>query len=190
MCKRLRFSGKSIPQDRLFRNRQVFLPIYTISGFTGCMYLQDRFLHSPEDRKLPRKPDPGRKRRSQAVWAGKVRGGGTVRETVSARGAEGPQDIDDPDARKRTEKGGPPAACLPPGQGNIWENGHYVYRVQGKYNKKSNKYKKIFKHVRTLFFAVVNVSGVSRDVKKGRESRKILHIVLAKSAKREYTFPR
>jgi hypothetical protein len=39
------------------------------------------------------------------------------------------------------------------------ENGHPVYRVQGKYNKKSNKYKKIIKHVRTLFFAVVNVSG-------------------------------
>ena len=190
MCKRLHLSGKSIPQGRLFRNRRVFS--------SNIYHFRPRGLYVPV-RRIPvprggrgnaREAGAGPERTRKGGTDPKDRGSGTARRTVPARGGERPQDIDDPDARKQTGESGPPAAFFPPEQRNFEENPHSVYRVQGKYNKKSNKYKKIIKHVRTLFFVVVNVSGVPRDVKKGPERRKILHIVLAKSAKREYTFPR
>ena len=168
LCKRLHISGKSIPQGSFFRNMRFLLPIAS-----NCFQFRLYRLY------VPVKPDSvpcgGRENRPE-TGSGPVRmwTGHRAPEGLRRRNGTGPF----PPGRGKTTRyrrsgcpdaageRGPPAAFCIPEQSNIEENSHSVYRVQGKYNKKSNKYKKIFKHVRTLFFAVVNVSGAIRRCQK------------------------
>ncbi len=113
----------------------------------------------------PEKQDPGREGRGQAAGRRKACGGGTVRDH-SRRGEGKTTRYRRSGCPDTAGERGPPAAFCIPEQSNMRKTATSVYRVQGKYNKKSNKHKKIFKHVRTLFFAVVNVSGASRRCQK------------------------
>ena len=129
------------------------------------MYLSNQIPLLAKKGKTARKPDPGLEGRGQAVRIRKACGAGQ-RGSRSRPGGGKTTRYRRSGCPDTAGERGPPAAFCISEQSNIEENSHSVYRVQGKYNKKSNKYKKIIKHVRTLFFVVVNVSGVCRRCQK------------------------
>ena len=152
------------------------------------MYLSNQIPLPAKKGKTARKPDPGLEGRGQAVRIRKACGAGQ-RGSRSRPGGGKTTRYRRSGCPEAVGESGPSTAFCIPEQRNTEGNGHSVYRVQGKYNKKSNKYKKIIKHVRTLFFAVVNVSGVRRRCRKRAGTHENTTYCACKKCKTGVYFP-